>query len=566
MSNTFGCRTTLTIDGEKSTIYCLPTLAKTFPEILHLPYSLRILLENLLRTENGEGVRADDIAALARWQPRAEPSKEISFTPSRVLLQDFTGVPAVVDLAAMRDAMQRMGGDPKRINPLQPVELVIDHSVQVDQFGTAGALQANAALEYQRNRERYLFLRWGQEALNNFRVVPPETGIVHQVNLEYLARVVFTDKSTSPMTLYPDTLVGTDSHTTMINGLGVLGWGVGGIEAEAAMLGQPVSMLIPQVIGFKLHGQLPEGATATDLVLTVTEMLRRKGVVGKFVEFYGEGLAALPLADRATIANMAPEYGATCGIFPVDAETLRYLRLTGRPAAHVRRVEAYLKEQTMFHGPGTLEAVYTDTLELDLGKVEPSLAGPTRPQDRVPLREVGRSFHDALQVLQSRTAPKPTPGDIKRLQTEAASPAAMGVPEPPATPLPRKITVMLEDAAHEIDHGSVVIAAITSCTNTSNPSVMLAAGLLAKKAVEKGLQTKPWVKTSLAPGSKAVTEYLTNAGLMRPLEQLRFFTVGYGCTTCIGNSGPLPPPVSKAVEEHDLVVCSVLSGNRNFEG
>ncbi len=546
MANTFGCRTTLPIDGQDHTIYSLPTLAKTFPEVLHLPYSLRILLENLLRTEDGQVVRADDITALARWQPRAEPSREIAFTPSRVLLQDFTGVPAVVDLAAMRDAMQRMGGNPKKINPLQPVELVIDHSVQVDQFGTGSALRANTDLEYQRNRERYLFLRWGAKAFDNFQVVPPETGIVHQVNLEYLARVVFCEEKAPPGAdapgsplLYPDTLVGTDSHTTMINGLGVLGWGVGGIEAEAAMLGQPVSMLIPPVVGFKLHGQLPEGATATDLVLTVTEMMRRKGVVGKFVEFYGDGLAALPLADRATIANMAPEYGATCGIFPVDAETLRYLRLTGRPEAHVRRVEAYLKAQAMFHGPGSMEAVYSDTLELDLGKVEPSLAGPTRPQDRVALSQVGKSFRDALQVMQTRTAPKPTPGDIKRLETETASPAAMQAAEPPSPPLPRKITVMIEDAVHELDHGSVVIAAITSCTNTSNPSVMLGAGLLAKKAVEKGLQTKPWVKTSLAPGSKAVTEYLINSGLMRYLEQLRFFLVGYGCTTCFAAGTPV---------------------------
>jgi aconitate hydratase len=566
MANSFGSQAKLPIDGQDYTIYRLAAVARTFPEVLHLPYALRILLENLLRTEDGQVVRAEDIAALARWQPKAEPSQEIAFTPSRVLLQDFTGVPAVVDLAAMRDAVKRMGGDPKKINPLQPVELVIDHSVQVDVFGTAGALQANGDLEYQRNRERYLFLHWGQGAFDGFRVVPPDTGIVHQVNLEYLARVVMTDKATDPQTLYPDTLVGTDSHTTMINGLGVLGWGVGGIEAEAAMLGQPVSMLIPQVVGFKLHGQLPEGATATDLVLTVTQMLRRKGVVGKFIEFYGEGLASLPLADRATIANMAPEYGATCGIFPVDAETLRYLRLTGRDEEHVRKVEAYMKEQGMFHGPGAMEAAYSDTLELDLGKVEPSLAGPTRPQDRVPLSEAGRSFGDALQVIQSRTAPKVAPKDIKRLETEAASPAAMKIPEPPSPPLPRKVSVMIENAAHELDHGSVVIAAITSCTNTSNPSVMLAAGLVAKKAVERGLQTRPWVKSSLAPGSRAVTEYLKNAGLLPYLEQLRFNVVGYGCTTCIGNSGPLPPPISQAIEEHDLVVASVLSGNRNFEG
>ncbi len=566
MANSFGSRSTLGIDGNDYTVYRLAAVAKTFPEVLHLPYALRILLENLLRTEDGQVVRGEDIAALARWQPKAEPSQEIAFTPSRVLLQDFTGVPAVVDLAAMRDAVKRLGGDPNRINPLQPVELVIDHSVQVDMFGTAAALQSNTELEYKRNRERYTFLRWGQDAFHNFRVVPPETGIVHQVNLEYLARVVFTDDRVKPPVLYPDTLVGTDSHTTMINGLGVLGWGVGGIEAEAAMLGQPVSMLIPQVIGFKLYGALPEGATATDLVLTVTQMLRRKGVVGKFVEFYGEGLASLPLADRATIANMAPEYGATCGIFPVDTETLRYLRLTGRGEEHVRKVEAYMKEQGLFHGAGSMEAAYTDTLELDLGKVEPSLAGPTRPQDRVPLSEAGKSFHDALQVMLTRTAPKPAPKDIKRLETEAASPAAMQIPEPTSPPLPRKVRVMIEDAAHELDHGSVVIAAITSCTNTSNPSVMLGAGLLAKKAVERGLQSKPWVKTSLSPGSKAVTEYLKGAGLLPYLEQLRFYLTGYGCQTCIGNSGPLPPPISQAIEEHELVVAAVLSGNRNFEG
>jgi aconitate hydratase len=566
MANHFGSQTKFTIDGLDYTIYSLAAVARTFPEVLHLPYALRILLENLLRTEDGQVVRAEDIAALARWQPKAEPSQEIAFTPSRVLLQDFTGVPAVVDLAAMRDAVKRLGGDPNKINPLQPVELVIDHSVQVDVFGTRGALQSNADLEYQRNQERYVFLRWGQDAFNNFRVVPPDTGIVHQVNLEYLARVVFTDVSTKPNTLYPDTLVGTDSHTTMINGLGVLGWGVGGIEAEAAMLGQPVSMLIPQVIGFRLHGRLPEGATATDLVLTVTQMLRRKGVVGKFVEFYGEGLASLPLADRATIANMAPEYGATCGIFPVDAETLRYLRLTGRGEEHVRKVEAYMKEQGLFHGPGSMEAAYSDTLELDLGKVEPSLAGPTRPQDRVPLSAAGQSFRDALQVMLTRTAPKAAPKDIKRLETEAASPAAMKIPEPTSPPLPRKVRVMIEDAAHELDHGSVVIAAITSCTNTSNPSVMLGAGLLAKKAVERGLQSKPWVKTSLSPGSKAVTEYLKGAGLLPYLEQLRFYLTGYGCQTCIGNSGPLPPPISQAIDENELVVAAVLSGNRNFEG
>jgi len=567
MANSFGSQAILKIDNQAYTIHRLDAVAKRIPEAARLPYSLKILLENLLRTEDGLAVREDDITALASWQPTTDTRREIAFTPSRVLLQDFTGVPAIVDLAAMRDAMKRMGGDPGRINPLQPVELVVDHSVQVDNFGNGLAFRTNADMEYARNHERYVFLRWGQKAFQNFRVVPPETGIVHQVNLEYLARVIFTEETTraAPL-LYPDTLVGTDSHTTMINGLGVLGWGVGGIEAEAAMLGQPVSMLIPPVIGFKLYGQLPEGATATDLVLTVTEMLRRKGVVGKFVEFYGEGLAALPLADRATIANMAPEYGATCGIFPVDAETLRYLRLTGRTEDHVRKVEAYCKEQGLFHSARTPEAKYSDALELDLGTVEPSLAGPTRPQDRVALRQAKKSFEDALQGLLKKTAPKVAPKDVKRLEEEAGSPAAMQVAEPPALPLARKHLVTIENVAHEIDHGAVVIAAITSCTNTSNPSVMLAAGLVAKKALERGLQTKPWVKTSLAPGSKAVTEYLVKAGLMRSLEQLRFFLVGYGCTTCIGNSGPLPPPISEAIEQNNLVVAAVLSGNRNFEG
>jgi len=567
MPNSFSSQATLKIDNQPYAIHRLDAVAKTIPEAARLPYALKILLENLLRSEDGLAVREEDITALASWQPTADTRREIAFTPSRVLLQDFTGVPAIVDLAAMRDAMKRMGGDPRRINPLQPVELVVDHSVQVDAYGSGLALRTNADMEYARNQERYVFLRWGQKAFHNFRVVPPETGIVHQVNLEYLARVVFADESAggAPL-LYPDTLVGTDSHTTMINGLGVLGWGVGGIEAEAAMLGQPVSMLIPAVIGFKLYGQLPEGATATDLVLTVTEMLRRKGVVGKFVEFYGEGLAALPLADRATIANMAPEYGATCGIFPVDDETLRYLRLTGRAEAHIRKVEVYCKEQGLFHTAQTPEAKYSDTLELDLGTVEPSLAGPTRPQDRVPLRHAKKSFEHALQEMLKRGEPQAAPKAIRRLEEEAGSPAAMQVAEPPALPQSRKVNLLIENVAHEIDHGAVVIAAITSCTNTSNPSVMLAAGLVAKKAVERGLMTKPWVKTSLAPGSKAVTEYLVKAGLMRSLEQLRFFLVGYGCTTCIGNSGPLPPPVSEAIEKNDLVVAAVLSGNRNFEG
>ncbi len=543
MADSFGSRSTLRIDDQSFTIRRLDAVYKHYRLAERLPYSLKVLLENLLRTEDGVNVRPEDVMALAQWDPRAAPSREIAFTPSRVLLQDFTGVPAVVDLAAMRDAMQRMGGDPRRINPLQPVELVIDHSVQVDRFGSAGALQANTDIEYERNLERYAFLRWGQAALRNFRVVPPGTGIVHQVNLEYLARVVFLDEAGG--TLYPDSLVGTDSHTTMVNGLGVLGWGVGGIEAEAAMLGQPVSMLIPQVVGFRLFGRLPEGATATDLVLTVTQLLRQRGVVGKFVEFFGQGLDHLPLADRATIANMAPEYGATMGFFPVDAETLNYLRLTGRPEALVLRIEAYCKEQGIFRTTASADPLYTDLLELDLGTVQPSLAGPSRPQDRVALRDVPRSFADALPNLQVKKKPG----------TKELPPA--GPVTPPA---------LSTAPAMPARHGTVVIAAITSCTNTSNPSVMLAAGLVARKAAERGLTTQPWVKTSLAPGSKAVTDYLVQAGLMRPLEQLRFFLVGYGCTTCIGNSGPLPADVSRTIAENGLVVTSVLSGNRNFEG
>ncbi len=569
MANTFGSEGALQVGDRAYTIYRLGAVAKVIPEAAGLPYSLKILLENLLRTEDGRTVRADDIEALARWQPQAEPSREIAFTPSRILLQDFTGVPAVVDFAAMRQAMKRMGGDPRRINPLQPAELVIDHSVQVDDYGTPQAFRHNADLEFARNRERYAFLRWGQKAFNNFRVVPPDTGIVHQVNLEYLARVVMTNPTSGVREpggpaprAYPDTLVGTDSHTTMINGLGVLGWGVGGIEAEAAMLGQPVSMLIPQVVGFKLHGRLPEGATATDLVLTVTEMLRRKGVVGKFVEFYGEGLAGLPLADRATIANMAPEYGATCGIFPVDAETLRYLEFTGRPETLIRLVEAYMKEQGLFHTATTPAARYSETIELDLGTVEPSLAGPTRPQDRVRLSAAKTAFADALQVLLSRAKARSQATGSRSQEAGAKGLTVVTGTGGGAAPTP----AVSEETAHQLRHGSVVIAAITSCTNTSNPSVMLAAGLLAKKAVERGLQTQPWVKTSLAPGSKVVTDYLVDAGLMRYLEQLRFNLVGYGCTTCIGNSGPLPPAVSRAVEESNLVVAAVLSGNRNFEG
>jgi aconitate hydratase len=565
MSNSFGSRAPLRIGDLDYTIHRLDAVAKAHPNAARLPFSLKVLLENLLRTEDGQVVRADDVRALANWNPKAKPDKEIAFTPARVLLQDFTGVPAVVDLAAMRDAMKRMGGDPKKINPLLPAELVIDHSVQVDDFGNGLAFRTNADREFERNRERYEFLRWGQKAFRNFVVVPPDTGIVHQVNLEYLARVVFTDESKPPQA-YPDTLVGTDSHTTMVNGLGVLGWGVGGIEAEAAMLGQPLSMLIPEVVGFRLMGRLPEGSTATDLVLTVTEMLRKKGVVGKFVEFFGPGLADLPLADRATIANMAPEYGATCGIFPVDAETLRYLRFSGRPDKLIKLVEAYTKEQGLFHTAATPEAAYSDMLELDLSTVEPSLAGPKRPQDRVRLGEVKQSFAAALPGLVSKAKPKDGWPHVCPRTADQSEPGAVGGAAASVAAPPAGVKIVLNGQDCELHHGSVVIAAITSCTNTSNPSVMMAAGLLAKKAVERGLQSKPWVKTSLAPGSKVVTDYLIEAGLMRSLEALRFHLVGYGCTTCIGNSGPLPPPVSKGVEEGSLVVAAVLSGNRNFEG
>ena len=548
MSDRFGSRATLQAGDRSYDIWRLDALEKRGYDVNRLPYSLRILLENLLRHQDSADTAAD-VEAVCRWDPHAEPSQEIAFTPSRVLLQDFTGVPAVVDLAAMRDAMARMGGDPTRINPLQPAELVIDHSVQVDEFGTRYAFETNAEMEYRRNRERYAFLRWGQGAFANFRVVPPETGIVHQVNLEYLARVVF---GTEDGKAYPDTLVGTDSHTTMVNGLGVLGWGVGGIEAEAAMLGQAISMLIPQVVGFRLHGELPEGATATDLVLRVTEMLRKRGVVGKFVEYYGPGLARLPLADRATIGNMSPEYGATCGIFPVDDETLKYLRFTGRDEHQVALVEAYMKEQGLFHGPDTPDAVYSDTLELDLGTVEPSIAGPKRPQDRIRLSEASRAFSNALPDLSRGRVPA---GGSTGSRTEGG-----------VATVPSGVRVRLADEEFTLIDGHVVIAAITSCTNTSNPSVMVAAGLLAKKAVERGLRRKPWVKTSLAPGSKVVMDYLTEAGLLESLEALQFNLVGFGCTTCIGNSGPLPEAISAAIQEGDLVACSVLSGNRNFEG
>jgi aconitate hydratase len=529
--DSFHSRSTLEVGGKEYEIYRLDALDKAGVSTKHLPFSLRILLENLLRTEDGRNVKADDIRALAAWNGKTKSEKEIAFTPSRVLMQDFTGVPAVVDLAAMRDAMTKLGGDPALINPLQPAELVIDHSVQVDEFGKPQAFAMNAELEFLRNKERYAFLRWGQTVFHNLAIVPPDTGIVHQVNLEFLARVVFVNEAGGKRVAYPDTLVGTDSHTTMINGLGVLGWGVGGIEAEAAMLGQAVSMLIPQVVGVKLTGRLREGATATDLVLTITEMLRKHGVVGKFVEYFGPGLQDLPLADRATIGNMSPEYGATCGIFPIDRETLTYLQLTGRSDEQIALVEGYAREQGLFHDANTPEANYSELLALDLSTVEPSLAGPKRPQDRVALSDARASFEKALPSL------------IKPGKGEAAA-----------------------SGNGNLSHGSVVIAAITSCTNTSNPSVMLAAGLLAKKAVERGLQVPAWVKTSLAPGSKVVRDYLENAGLTPYLEKLKFHIVGYGCTTCIGNSGPLPEEVSKEIDRKNLVVASVLSGNRNFEG
>jgi aconitate hydratase len=536
--NSFGARAELVVGGRTFEIFRLDSL----PGAARLPYSLKVLLENMLRNEDSISVTAADIEALAGWDPSAEPSKEIAFAPARILMQDFTGVPAVVDLAAMRDAMRDLGGDPARVNPLIPAELVIDHSIIADVYGTQDAFARNAELEFARNEERYRFLRWGQGAFDTLRVVPPNTGICHQVNLEYLARVIFTTEpeGDGPVQAYPDTLLGTDSHTTMINGLGVLGWGVGGIEAEAAMLGQPVSMLIPRVVGFKLTGSLPEGSTATDLVLTVTEMLRKHGVVGKFVEFYGEGVTSVPLANRATIGNMSPEYGSTCAIFPIDEETLRYMELTGRPAERIALVEAYAKEQGLWHDPSA-EPVYSEQLTLDLSTVVPSLAGPARPQDRVRLDQASQGYRAAV---------------AKVLGQEPR-------PEGPTNPTP----VVLEDGtSFDLDHGDVVIAAITSCTNTSNPSVMVAAGLLARNAVERGLSSKPWVKTTLAPGSKVVTDYYDRAGLTPYLEKLGFDLVGYGCTTCIGNSGPLLGPISDAVAAGDLAVVSVLSGNRNFEG
>jgi aconitate hydratase len=535
--DSFGTRKVLKVGSESYDIFRLDQLERAgFKNIFRLPVSLRVLLENLLRQEDNHHVNKGDIEALAKWEPKAKQENEIAFMPARVLTQDLTGVPAVVDLAVMREAMRRLGGDPKKINPLAPVDLVIDHSVQVDQFGSAGAFEANSRIEFERNVERYACLRWGQKAFRNFTVVPPDTGICHQVNLEYLGQVVFRAKADGATLAYPDTLVGMDSHTTMINALGVVGWGVGGIEAEAALLGQPIIMLIPEVIGFKLHGKLREGATATDLVLTVVQMLRKKGVVEKFVEFYGAGLSNLSIADRATIGNMAPEYGATIGYFPVDDETLKYLQLTGRDPQLIQTAETYCKEQGLFRTDASPDPLFTDTLELDLASVEPSLAGPRRPQDRVPLTESKKAFKEALPGLM-------TGGNANKT-----------------------VSVKLNGDSATLGHGAVVISAITSCTNTSNPSVLIGAGLLAKKATERGLKAKPWVKTSLAPGSKVVTDYLKESGLMPHLEKLGFYLVGYGCTTCLGNSGPLPEPVSAAVQEGELVAVAVLSGNRNFEG
>ncbi|MBS0591054.1 MAG: aconitate hydratase AcnA, partial [Proteobacteria bacterium] len=560
MTDSFATRDTLDVGDKTYTIASLAKLGRKF-DIARLPYSMKILLENLLRHEDGVNVTAKEIEAVAKWEPKKEPDTEIAFMPARVVLQDFTGVPCVVDLAAMRDAIVKLGGDASKINPLIPSELVIDHSVQVDVFGEADALDLNVKIEFERNKERYGFLRWGQSALNNFKVVPPRTGIVHQVNLEYLARVVATTDKDGATWAFPDTVFGTDSHTTMINGIGVLGWGVGGIEAEAAMLGQASSMLIPQVVGFKLSGKLPEGATATDLVLTVTQMLRKHGVVGKFVEFYGDGLQHLPLADRATIANMAPEYGATCGIFPVDAEALSYLRLSGRDENLIALVEAYAKAQGLWHDANSPHAEFSSTLELNLADVKPSLAGPKRPQDRVLLGDVAKSYADALKTLAANRAPKN--GDVARLTNEGGGGTAIGAQ---TSMQAGEQSVEFKGETFKLKDGAVVIAAITSCTNTSNPAVMLGAGLLARNAVKKGLKAQPWVKTSLGPGSLVVTDYLKKAGVLGDLEKLGFFVVGYGCTTCIGNSGPLPAEISKGIADGDLVVASVLSGNRNFEG
>ncbi len=570
--NSFGTKATLSVGGKTYHYHSLKNFAQAAKtDLARLPFSLKILLENLLRQEDGVAVKKKDIEALARWNSKATPNDEIQFMPARVLLQDFTGVPAVADLAAMRAALKKLGGDANLINPLQPADLVIDHSVQVDSFGTADAFRINAELEFERNSERYQFLKWGQKAFQNFRVVPPDTGIVHQVNLEYLAHVAMTSKKGNEDWVYPDTLVGTDSHTTMINGLGCLGWGVGGIEAEAALLGQPCSMLIPHVVGFKLTGQMATGTTATDLVLMVTQMLRKKGVVGKFVEFYGPGLSQLTLADRATLANMAPEYGATLGIFPVDAVTTDYLRLTGRGST-VALVESYYKEQGLWYEAGQAEPEYSDHLELDLSKVEPSLAGPARPQDRVTLNQVRKSFRQSMLTLFQNQLKESDPKALtawvdQPSQDSGKTPELAGTHPDASLGLPGKsVAVQGMGSQFNLCHGSVVIAAITSCTNTSNPSVLMAAGLLAKKAVEKGLQVKPWVKPSLAPGSKVVTDYLAESGLLPYLEKLKFNLVGYGCTTCIGNSGPLPDPIAQAVTDGDLAVVSVLSGNRNFEG
>jgi aconitate hydratase len=570
-SNSFGARSVLNVDGRPYIIYRLSALeAVPGATIGRLPFSLRILAENVLRNEDGAFVREGDVRALATWQDGPIAQQEISFRTARVLLQDFTGVPAVVDLAAMRDALARLGGDAGRINPLQPVDLVIDHSVQVDEYGSEFALLINAEREFERNQERYALLRWAQKAFRNFSVVPPDTGIVHQINLEFLARVVFVEGANGEAVAYPDSLVGTDSHTTMVNGLGVMGWGVGGIEAEAAMLGQPVSMLVPEVVGFKLYGELPPGATATDLVLTVTQMLREKKVVGKFVEFYGAGLSSLSVADRATIGNMAPEYGATMGFFPVDDETLKYLRFTGRDEHHVRLVEAYCKDQGLFRTDATPDPVFNTTAELDLGTVEPSIAGPKRPQDRVPLKMSKQMFREALVSELDKAGTLAGIAAARQATAVSAepqlSPDVIAQTAEEQEHLHGSVSVTMDGVTFPLRHGSVVIAAITSCTNTSNPSVMLAAGLLARRAVEKGLSTKPWVKTSLAPGSKVVTEYFRKAGVLPALEQLRFHVVGYGCTTCIGNSGPLPEPVAESVEENKLIVAAVLSGNRNFEG
>lgn len=559
MSDSFSTRSQLNVGGKTYDYFSLPTLGQRF-DISHLPYSMKILLENLLRHEDGGiTVGKDHIEAVARWNPAAEPDTEIAFMPARVVLQDFTGVPCVVDLAAMRDAVVKLGGKPEQINPQIPSELVIDHSVQVDVFGKPDALDLNGKIEFQRNQERYGFLRWGQKAFDNFKVVPPNTGIVHQVNLENLARVVMTADRDGKAVAYPDTVFGTDSHTTMINGIGVLGWGVGGIEAEAAMLGQPSSMLIPQVVGFKLTGKLPEGATATDLVLTVTQMLRKLGVVGKFVEFYGDGLQHLPLADRATIGNMAPEYGATCGIFPIDAESLNYLRLSGRSEEQINLVEAYAKAQGLWHEPGSPHAQYSSTLELDMGTVKPSLAGPKRPQDRVLLEDVQKNYREALVGMTANRDKRSE--DVATFVNEGGG-AAVGN-EQLATGF---ADIEIEGRKVRLKDGAVVIAAITSCTNTSNPAVMIGAGLLARNAAAKGLNRQPWVKTSLGPGSRVVTDYLEKAGVLKELEKIGFYVVGYGCTTCIGNSGPLPTEVSAGIAAGDLVVTSVLSGNRNFEG